>query len=127
MEEKDRQQELLKKTEKQKEMEPNQLEKENETKPKKKRSGFTAGMAVGAVAALLGCSLAGVYVNARSRYGALHTAYAASGTVETSSTDVEAENKEAIDDELTGKLKFLEQCVDEYFLFDTQFPSFHLY
>ena len=95
------------------------LEEDSETKPRRKRSGFAAGMAVGAAAAILGCSIAGVYVNARSRYSALHTAYAANGTVETSATDLEAESKEAISDELTSKLKFLEQCVDEYFLFDT--------
>ncbi len=94
-------------------------EEDGKTRTRRKRSGFTAGVAVGAAVAILGCSIAGVYVNARSRYGALHTAYAASGTVETSSTDVEAESKEAISDELTSKLKFLEQCVDSYFLFDT--------
>ena len=95
------------------------LEEDGETKSRRKRSGFAAGMAVGAAAAILGCSIAGVYVNVRSRYSALHTAYAASGTVETSATDLEVESKEAISDELTSKLKFLEQCVDEYFLFDT--------
>ena len=95
------------------------LEEDSEIKPRRKRNGFTVGMAVGAAVAILGCSIAGVYVNARSRYGALHTAYASNGTVETSSTDLEAQSKEAISDELTSKLKFLEQCVDEYFLFDT--------
>ncbi len=119
MEEKDEQQELLEKTEKQQEMEQNQRENENETKPKRKRSGFAAGMAVGAAAALLGCSLAGVYVNAHSRYGALHTAYASNTAAETSASVLEAESKEAIDDELTTKLKLLEQCADQYFLFDT--------
>ena len=84
---------------------------DKETKPRKKRSTFAVGMAVGAAVALLGCSIVGVYVNVRSRYGALHTAYAASGTVETSSTELESESKEVISDELTSKLKFLEQCV----------------
>ena len=121
VEERDRQNEQLEKKEEQLGMENSPLENENlqTHKTKKKRSGFAAGMAVGAAAALLGCALAGVYVNARSRYGALHTAYASNGTVETSSSALEAESKEAIDENLTAKLKVLEQCVDQYFLFDT--------
>ena len=115
MEEKNRQHEELEKQDEQLEQTGLQLEEKNERKPKRKRSLFTIGVVAGVVGALVGYELAGIN-GGNLRYQALHTAYASNESTEASAT---AENGEAISDELTSKLKFLEQCVDEYFLFDT--------
>ena len=98
------------------------IEEKNELqtgKKKHKKNNFAAGMAVGAAAAIMGCSLAGVYFSRHYRYGSLATAYSSRGTKTATSSTVESQNQEAITDELMTKLKLLEQCADDYFLFDT--------
>ena len=98
------------------------IEEKNELKTGKKKhrkNNFAAGMAVGAVAAIMGCSLAGIYFSRHYRYSSLATAYSSRGTKTATSSTVESQNQEAITDELMTKLKLLEQCADDYFLFDT--------
>ena len=98
------------------------IEEKNELQSGKKRhrkNNFAAGMAVGAAAAILGCSLAGVYFSSHYRYSSLATSYSSGGTKTATSSTVESQNQEAITDELMTKLKLLEQCADDYFLFDT--------
>ena len=98
------------------------IEEKNELqtgKKKHRKNNFAAGMAVGAAAAIMGCSLAGIYFSRHYRYGSLATAYSSRGTKTATSSTVESQNQEAITDELMTKLKLLEQCADDYFLFDT--------
>ena len=52
------------------------IEEKNELqsgKKKHRKNNFAAGMAVGAAAAILGCSLAGVYFSSHYRYSSLAT------------------------------------------------------
>ena len=98
------------------------IEEKNELqtgKKKHRKNNFAAGMAVGAAAAIMGCSLAGIYFSRHYRYSSLATAYSSRGTKTATSSTVESQNQEAITDELMTKLKLLEQCADDYFLFDT--------
>ena len=90
-------------------------------KPKKKRKkpGFYAGMVTG-VLILGSVDFIMMKVASRQYRENLHNIiYEDSKSVETSASTLEAESQEAITDDLTAKLKLLEQCADEYFLFDT--------
>lgn len=54
------------------------IEEKNELqtgKKKHRKNNFAAGMAVGAAAAIMGCSLAGIYFSRHYRYSSLATAY----------------------------------------------------
>ena len=84
-------------------------------KKRHRKNNFAAGMAVGAAAAILGCSLAGVYSAAIIATVQLATSYSSGGTKTATSSTVESQNQEAITDELMTKLKLLEQCADDYF------------
>ena len=65
-----------------------------------RKNNFAAGMAVGAAAAIMGCSLAGIYFSRHYRYSSLATAYSSRGTKTATSSTVESQNQEAITDEL---------------------------
>ena len=87
------------------------IEEKNELqtgKKKHRKNNFAAGMAVGAAAAIMGCSLAGIYFSRHYRYSSLATAYSSRGTQTATSSTVESQNQEAITDELMTKLKLLE-------------------
>ena len=86
------------------------IEEKNELqtgKKKHRKNNFAAGMAVGAAAAIMGCSLAGIYFSRHYRYSSLATAYSSRGTKTATSSTVESQNQEAITDELMTKLKLL--------------------
>lgn len=103
-----------------------ELREENEemipAEPKKKKRrkpGFYAGMMAGVL--VLGSMNFVAMELARRQYreSSLDRMYSSGNSVETSASTLEAESQEAITDDLTTKLKLLEQCADQYFLFDT--------
>lgn len=92
---------------------------QEKTKKKRKKSGFCAGMLAG-VLMFGGINFVAIeLVNRQYRHKLVDELYLSGDSVETSASTLEAESQEAITDDLTTKLKLLEQCADEYFLFDT--------
>lgn len=92
---------------------------QEKTKKKRKKPGFCAGMLAG-VLMFGGINFVAIeLVNRQYRHKLVDELYSSGDSVETSASTLEAESQEAITDDLTTKLKLLEQCADEYFLFDT--------
>lgn len=90
-----------------------------EPKKKRKKPGFCAGMLAG-VLMFGGINFVAIeLVNRQYRHKLVDELYSSGDSVETSASTLEAESQEAITDDLTTKLKLLEQCADQYFLFDT--------
>ena len=85
------------------------IEEKNELqtgKKKHRKNNFAAGMAVGAAAAIMGCSLAGIYFSRHYRYSSLATAYSSRGTKTATSSTVESQNQK-----MSGQLYiFLSRC-----------------
>lgn len=88
-------------------------------KPNKiRKNQFVLGGIFGCVCTLVG-TLGGNYLVGSYEEKKLAESYSSNGAAQTSSSVFAAEDDEAINDELVSKLKILEQCVDQYFLFDS--------
>lgn len=71
-------------------------------------------MIAGVTAVLIGAGIAGYYLH---DYCGISLVQTSSGAVYAGENE-DGKDKEVVDDTLTQKLKLLEQCVDQYFLFD---------
>lgn len=90
------------------------MRRERQIRVKELKNKFAAGMIAGVTAVLIGAGIAGYYLH---DYCGISLVQTSSGAVYAGENE-DGKDKEVVDDTLTQKLKLLEQCVDQYFLFD---------